>query len=248
LRRGLIGLALILAILSGGIFSAAMAGRINANAAAVKTAAQAKQSQIAAQKAADAEAANAKKAAQQKEKAASEATRQAQAESVKPVQNNADAAPKTAPPRPNPAPQPAQTTISIPSAGVNSVVETVGLTGGDVAVPARAVGRWNGSADFGVSGTWATFLVGHSTGVFSGLNNFQIGQTLTISLADGRVLTYRAVDKQILQYNGQNSQDIMLQALTARAAGGLNLMTCAGNYDRSLGTYNARLVIWTVPA
>jgi sortase (surface protein transpeptidase) len=150
-------------------------------------------------------------------------------------------------PAPQPQPAPATDRLSIPVAGVDAPIISVGQTAaGNVDTPRSLyqVGWWNGSAWFGQSGSFATFLVGHTPGVFAGLRGLSAGAGLTVALADGAVFNYRVVAVETWAVDDPN---LMYQALSPRAAGGLNLMTCAGTYNASTGTYNQRTVVYTVP-
>lgn len=148
-------------------------------------------------------------------------------------------------PAPPPNPAPAYDRISIPAAGVNTRIISVGMVGNNVDTPRNTadVGWWNGSAWFGGNGAFATFLVGHTPGVFAGLRSLGAGATITVTLADGAVINYQVVAVETLHLDDPN---LMIRALTPRGNQGMNLMTCAGSYDTSRGTYDHRTIVYTI--
>ena len=142
-----------------------------------------------------------------------------------------------------PASTPASNRMSIPSIGLDSAYTDVGLTStGAIDVPATIVGRWNGSAAPGTPG--AGFYDGHTPGVFSGLAQLIPGATITVTGADGTSYTYKVVHRETVPLRGIDMRRALRVYGGARE--GINLMTCAGAYDQSLGTYDARLVIYAV--
>ncbi len=145
------------------------------------------------------------------------------------------------------APTPKQTAaydrISIPSIGLDSSYVGVGLTkDGKIDVPVSTIGRWTGSAEPGTPG--AGFYDGHTPGVFSSLSRLSVGARITITTKTGKVYHYKIVHRETVPLKTID----MRKALQVHggASEGLNLMTCAGNYIRSQGTYDARLVIYAV--
>ena len=139
-------------------------------------------------------------------------------------------------------PRPARDTLSIPAIGLSAPIVDVGLTAtGAIDVPARDVGRWDGSALPGQAG--AVFLDGHTPGVFSALHSLRPGHELSV-VWRGQTHTYRVVHTETVLLASLN----MRRALTpyGGATHGLNLMTCAGAYSPTLGTYDHRLTVYTV--
>lgn len=140
-------------------------------------------------------------------------------------------------------PQPKSNTLYIPGIGFQAPVATVGVTVSNaIDVPASLqVGWWNGSAQPGTPG--AVFLDGHVDGVFRRLSSVAVGQTVSL-LYSGQTYSYRIVHKEVVPLAGID----MTQALSVYggAAEGLNIMTCAGTYIPSQGTYDQRLVVYAV--
>lgn len=140
-------------------------------------------------------------------------------------------------------PRPVVNNLSLPSLGFQAPIVTVGVTADNaIDVPAGLqIGWWNGSARPGTSG--AVFLDGHVDGVFKRLPNAVIGQTASVYY-DGQTYTYQIVHKEVVDLTGVD----MTRTLSVYGGGaeGLNMMTCAGNYDPARGTYDQRLVVYAV--
>lgn len=148
-----------------------------------------------------------------------------------------------------PAPAPIDaglpTWINIPAIGVNTSVITVGLTaGGAVDTPANLwqAAWFNGSARPNSGG--AVFIDGHSPGVFQNLGSLGVGSIISLSLADGSVINYQVVANEYTPLS-----DVKMWRVLSKAYGGsegLNIMTCAGTYVPSLGTYDHRTTVFAV--
>ncbi len=129
--------------------------------------------------------------------------------------------------------------ISIPSIGLQAGLVGVGLdASGAVGVPAAQVGWYNGSSRPGQAG--ASFLDGHTPGVFGGLRNVAAGATVNVVM-DGQTYSYRVVRTETTLLE----QVDMLAILTY--GGGqdtLVMMTCAGSPIGN--TYSHRLTVYAV--
>lgn len=167
---------------------------------------------------------------------------------------NATPVPSPAPtsiPQPTPAaPSPRITTatvrigntLTIPSIGFSGSIADVGLTSGNaIDVPTHHVGYWTGSPRPGTPG--AAFLDGHVDGVFAKLSQLQAGQTFSVTYG-GQTFRYSVVHTETVQLAGID----MNRALSpyGGATEGINLMTCAGTYIPSMGTYDQRFVVYAV--
>ncbi|USN96280.1 MAG: class F sortase [Candidatus Nomurabacteria bacterium] len=133
--------------------------------------------------------------------------------------------------------------LSIPSIGFQSSIIEVGVTAtNNIDVPSSLqVGHWIGSARPGVDG--AAFLDGHVDGVFAKLHSVREGQIISVNYG-GQTFKYRVVHTETVPL-----VDIdMGKALSVYGDGsqGLNLMTCAGTYVATQGTYDHRLVVYAV--
>lgn len=133
--------------------------------------------------------------------------------------------------------------LMISSIGLTAPIVNVGVTASNnIDVPAgKQVGRWIGAATPGITG--AVFLDGHVDGVFAGLSRVITGQTFSV-VYGGQTFTYRIVAKEAVPLAGID----MNRALTVygSASEGLNIMTCAGSYVPSMGTYDQRLIVYSV--
>lgn len=133
--------------------------------------------------------------------------------------------------------------LSIESIGFRAPIVDVGTTStNNIDVPAgMQVGRWTGSATPGSPG--AVFLDGHVDGVFARLHTLTVGQSISVSYG-GQAYTYRAIHKEVVQLAGIDMRRAL--SVMGYATEGLNIMTCAGTYIPSMGTYDQRLVIYAV--
>lgn len=129
--------------------------------------------------------------------------------------------------------------LSIPGK-VSASVVGVGLdASGAIAVPGSAIGMYSQGG--------ATFLDGHSTGVFSGLNQVRVGDIAEFTL-NSVTARYQVVNVVTYTYFDGKSFDksFMYDALYSGGANGLNMMTCSGAYLPNYGTYSHRLVVYSV--
>lgn len=133
--------------------------------------------------------------------------------------------------------------ISIPSIGFQAPIVEVGLTTSNaIDVPAgMQVGHWNGSARPGSFG--AAFLDGHVDGIFARLSRLAVGQTVSINY-DNQAFNYRVVHTEVVLLDGIDMNRAL--SVYGGAGEGLNMMTCAGTYIPSIGTYDKRLVVYTI--
>lgn len=134
--------------------------------------------------------------------------------------------------------------ITIPGIGVVNMI-TVGLTSyGAVDVPTNIwqSGWFNGSAMPGNRG--AAFIVGHTPGIFTGLRNLNVGDVITVTMNNGQQFNYRVVLRETVHLHSVD----MRRALSVHGGGveGLNLMTCTGTFVPAFGTYDHRIIVYTV--
>jgi LPXTG-site transpeptidase (sortase) family protein len=132
--------------------------------------------------------------------------------------------------------------LSIASIGFQAPIVEVGVTADNaIDVPATKVGRWIGSAQPGSPG--AVFLDGHVDSVFARLNKLTVGQTISI-LYGGQTFNYKVVFTEVVELAGIDMNRSL--SVYGGTSEGLNIMTCAGAYMPSAGTYDKRLVVYTV--
>ena len=107
----------------------------------------------------------------------------------------------------------------------------------------------------------AGILVGHINsggvrGAFSDLADYQPGQIITLTLADGRKMTY-AVAAPPIEVNkdklGPRRQELFDQTHSYGAAGQaksgrLLLLSCGGRFDNRTGHYESNIFVYALPA
>lgn len=139
------------------------------------------------------------------------------------------------------------TNVTIPSIDVNASIEQVGLLdNGEMAAPSTedGVAWFEPGSKPGVKGN--AVLAGHvdsKTGpaIFYHLKDLTKGDEITIKDKRGTKLTF--VVKQIKSYPRDNAP---LNEIFGYSNGRhLNLITCTGTFDRSEGTHQERLVVYT---
>lgn len=162
----------------------------------------------------------------------------------------ADAAahqPAGAPARASGVGAPTGARLRIPAIGVDAAIESVGKTaGGDMAVPRdpNNVGWYAPGARWGEPGNVA--IAGHldnrdsSPSTFWRLRELHAGDEIYIDDPDGRIIKYLVDSLNVF---------MVLEAPRQRLFGdtgdhNLNLITCHGHWDRSLGTYGQRLAAY----
>ncbi|WP_141579166.1 class F sortase [Actinomadura sp. WMMA1423] len=141
--------------------------------------------------------------------------------------------------------------LAAPSAGLHAVVVPVGVDpAGAMALPGDVsrVGWYRYGARPG-SHAGSAVLAGHvdsrerGIGALEALRHVSPGDRLTVRLADGRGLRYRAVSRETI---GKGSMP--LKELFARDGGPrLTVITCGGPFDVRARRYRDNLVITAVP-
>jgi LPXTG-site transpeptidase (sortase) family protein len=136
--------------------------------------------------------------------------------------------------------------ISIPSIGLESQIDPVGLTADNlVDVPQSNVGWYNMGAKPGETGTAA--LDGHfkdfkfGPGVFYRLSELQVGSDIYIKDISNKEFHYKVVKNDLVntdrfptnQVYGHSSKPL------------LNLVTCAGNYDHAKKDFDKRTIVYS---
>ena len=138
--------------------------------------------------------------------------------------------------------------ISIPSIGVDTNVQKVGITyKGNMGVP-------NNYTDTGwykygtVPGEVGSAVIdGHvdngfgTPAVFENLKNMKIGDSVFVTMDNGTVLHFVVVDIETYYYKSAPLQEIFNQTDAAR----LNLITCTGDWVSADQTDDHRIVVYT---
>lgn len=139
--------------------------------------------------------------------------------------------------------------ISIPKYNVKSRVLRMGVkSNNELKAPNNIFdsGWYDGSAKPGEKG--AVLIDGHvrgptKPGVFYNLKNLSTGDVIEITRGDGQIIKYKAVKSKL--YTA--SQTDMVAALKPiEGERGLNLITCAGKFNREQNNYEDRLVVFAV--
>ena len=160
----------------------------------------------------------------------------------------------TSTPKPTPIKQPLQKfyppkLLSIPKIGLSTNVVSVGLDSTnamDVPNNFVDVGWYNLGAMPGQFGS--TVLDGHSDdfhgnpAVFYYLDTLQKGDQIYVTDQNGKQYTYTVTDNVVYPENALPLQYIFASNDAVR----LNLITCHGQWDNSIQTYNQRTVIYSV--
>jgi len=152
-------------------------------------------------------------------------------------------------PRPDRTPRPVR--LSIPAIDVRVPVDVVGLdASGQVEVPVDVArsGWYRYSAKPG-SGEGSTVIVGHVDGVEQGagafydLRSLNPGDTVTVTRADDRQLTYEVVARERFA----KSQVPLRELFSRSGPERLTLITCGGPFDPASLEYTDNIVVTAVP-
>ncbi|HLH74114.1 MAG TPA: sortase [Chloroflexota bacterium] len=138
-------------------------------------------------------------------------------------------------------------TLRIPKIGLDAPIESVGLdSDGAMATPSNPY--WTGWFDRGVlPGQLGNAVIdGHldsaiyGAAVFWNLRELKPGDKVEVEMPAQRNLTFVVTRTASYPYNNAPINDIFGPASTAN----LNLITCAGDFDRATRNYNQRLVVY----
>jgi sortase A len=149
---------------------------------------------------------------------------------------------------PSPTPIIVPVYINIPKLGIDTIVESVGLTkAGNMDTPANAknVGWYRYGTVPGDRGN--AVISGHfdtATGkpaIFYGLSKLSVGDTVGITLRGGREIEFTVTGKDAIPYQTFPSGYVFLD----KPGINLNLITCGGIWDAKQKTYTKRIVVYT---
>jgi sortase (surface protein transpeptidase) len=132
--------------------------------------------------------------------------------------------------------------VKAPAIGLDAPIEYVGINEkGEMDVPngkTKNVGWYQYGTVPGEMGS--AVLAAHVYAAFEKLHALPAGSEIFVTLRDGTTLRFVVEEKKIYAL-----QDLSPEELFMRGGGEwLNLITCAGTYRRSLGTYDHRLVVY----
>ncbi len=155
-------------------------------------------------------------------------------------------------PAPTAAPTPVPSTpinLQIPAIGVNANIQGVGMDAqGRMDVP----NGWNGvvgwyNLGFVPGTTGSAVIDGHyddpngQPAVFWNIKNLQPGNQLIVTDSNNRTYTFSVTDVESYPYDGAPMQQIFDSTDKAR----LNLITCAGTWDKAAHNYSNRVVVYS---
>ena len=155
----------------------------------------------------------------------------------------------TALPRPDRTPRPTQ--IRIPAIDVRTSVDVVGLdAAGQVQVPedVSRAGWYRFSSKPG-GGEGSTVIVAHVDGVDQGAGAFydlrkvRPGDTVTLTRADDRTVTYEVVAREVFDKDRVPLRELFSRSGPER----LTLITCGGPFDPASLEYTDNVVVTAVP-
>lgn len=155
----------------------------------------------------------------------------------------------TALPRPDRTPRPVQ--IRIPAIDVRTAVDVVGLdAAGQVQVPedVSRAGWYRFSSKPG-SGEGSTVIVAHvdgvdqGAGVFYDLRKVRPGDTVTLTRADDRTMTYEVVAREVFDKDRVPLRELFSRSGPER----LTLITCGGPFDPASLEYTDNVVVTALP-
>ncbi len=141
--------------------------------------------------------------------------------------------------------------ISIPSIGVDAVVESVGKDAqGTMKTPSTfsRVAWYSPGSKPGQAGN--AVLAGHvnnaltKAGVFEHLADIALGATITVFDSSGQTLTYTVRDVENYATDGAPA-DVIFSRMGPPQ---LVLVTCAGDWDSKTHSFNKRLVVFAMQA
>lgn len=138
--------------------------------------------------------------------------------------------------------------LLIESVGVQAFVESVGILDGGMAVPVlpENVGWYEFGARPGEVGS--AVFAGHVNwkdrpeAVFTNLKNVQIGDMVQVINRDGEVVNFLVDEIKSYPFDADASEVFSSDDGLAR----LNLITCDGVWNPTLGSHESRLVIFTI--
>ena len=134
--------------------------------------------------------------------------------------------------------------IIIPSIGLNSPIQSVGVNAkGEIAVPSGSsnnVGWYKYGARPGASGT--SVIDAHVFAALKNLSKIQSGADVYVITEDKQTLHFRVVDKELYALSKLTSA----QLFSGQSDSAMNIITCAGSLTADHSTYDHRLVVYTI--
>ncbi|MBI5456958.1 class F sortase [Candidatus Kaiserbacteria bacterium] len=135
------------------------------------------------------------------------------------------------------------TRIEIPSIGLDAPIVPVGVNAKrEIDVPpgnSNYVGWYKHGSAPGEIGS--AVMDAHVYAAFKDLKNVAPGADIYVTTASGKKMHFLVFDRSEYPLAGMNISSLIRETDTSD----LNLITCAGTYIRSRGTYDHRLVVYT---
>lgn len=138
-------------------------------------------------------------------------------------------------------------TVEIPSLDVKAEIENVGiLENGQMGVPSNDENVGWFEPGFKPGSTGNSVLAGHvdskkGPAVFYHLNQLNKGDEVIVTDENGKALTFVVKGKKNYPFQNAPIEDIFGPTDKTN----LNLITCTGTFNRSYGTHEERLVVFT---
>jgi len=140
--------------------------------------------------------------------------------------------------------------LIIPAIGVDANIQGVGLAwqgNGEMGIPTNFtdVGWYKDGPLPGKPGS--AVIDGHLDGrnvkeaVFYNLGKLKTGDTVEVAYTSGKTVTFKVVNVKTYDLNAPTADIFSSDTSTAR----LNLITCAGSWDKTQQSYNERVVVFT---
>lgn len=139
-------------------------------------------------------------------------------------------------------------TFAIPKLGITAPIESLGLDAtGKMDVPKNAdnVAWYNLGHHIGSNGS--AVIAGHydkvtgAPAVFYNLSKLTPGDTITVSLSDGKAYTYKVLMSKTYDHDKVPLKEIF----DTQGKALLNLITCEGVFNKNTNLYSKRLVVYT---
>lgn len=140
--------------------------------------------------------------------------------------------------------------LAIKKIGVTARVMQVGVdSNNQMEVPKTAydVAWYNGSSRPGENG--AMVIDGHVQGVggpaiFSDLHKLVMGDTVSVTRGDGKTYTYVVTKTETVAVKDLDVGKLLVSTDSNKP--GLNLITCAGNFDQKADQFDSRTIVYSV--
>jgi len=134
------------------------------------------------------------------------------------------------------------TWIMAPSINLFSPIQNVGVNEkGEMDVPEGNTNNVGWYENGAVPGNYGTAVLdAHVFAAFKNLSQVKAGEYIYIFMSSGRILSFMVKESNFYSISALSPQTLFEPYNTAKK---LNLITCAGNFNYRLGTYDHRLIV-----